>query len=451
MLRLVYLGLVLLLVTPGWSQLKVTPFETTDTPVDESRMQTPPPVSAQAFPAIVGSQMRSNFLGAGLIFTTAYNNNVTTDGTNPVGDVVYSILPTISLDRTTPRQHLSLIYSPGFTFYQKTTSLNAAAQSAAFSFQYRLSEHTTISLSDSFQKSSNVFNQLYPVAGAGISGSTQAPSGQVVVPYADQLNNLANAGISYQFSRNRMVGADAVFTLNNYSNPAQAPGLYNSNGPGGSIFYSQRLSSRQYIGVTYQYLRSEADPVLAQTNPVNASTEVQTQTVLPFYTIYLKPTLSISISGGPQYYDASQSPSPAVRAWTPAAMASIGWQKSHTNLVASYARTVAGSVGLPGAFETNTTNASARWQIARTWNTGASGSYFTNRSLTPSFTPSNPGGHSIIGTVSVQHSMGEHFRAELGYSRLHQSYSGVAVISNAPDSNRVYISLSYQFLRPLGR
>jgi hypothetical protein len=39
-----------------------------------------------------------------------------------------------------------------------------------------------------------------------------------------------------------MVGADAVFTLSNYSNPAQAPGLYNSNGPGGSIFYSQRLS-----------------------------------------------------------------------------------------------------------------------------------------------------------------------------------------------------------------
>jgi hypothetical protein len=108
-------------------------------------------------------------------------------------------------------------------------------------------------------------------------------------------------------------------------------------------------------------------------------------------------------------------------------------------------------VGLPGAFETNTTNAAARWQIARTWNTGVAGNYFINKSLTPSFTPSNPGGHTISGTVSVQHSMGEHFRAELGYSRLHQSYSGIAVISNAPDSNREYISLSYQFSRPLGR
>ena len=131
MLRLVYLGLVLLVATPAWSQLQATPFETPETPTDESRMLTPPPVSAQAYPAIVGSQMRSNFLGAGLIFTTAYNDNVLAgDGTNPVGDVVYSILPTISLDQTTPRQHLTLIYSPGFTFYQHTTSLNAAAQSA---------------------------------------------------------------------------------------------------------------------------------------------------------------------------------------------------------------------------------------------------------------------------------------------------------------------------------
>jgi hypothetical protein len=39
----------------------------------------------------------------------------------------------------------------------------------------------------------------------------------------------------------------------------------------------------------------------------------------------------------------------------------------------------------------------------------------------------------------------------VGYTRLHQAYSNVAVLSTAPDTNREYVSISYQFSRPLGR
>jgi hypothetical protein len=47
--------------------------------------------------------------------------------------------------------------------------------------------------------------------------------------------------------------------------------------------------------------------------------------------------------------------------------------------------------------------------------------------------------------------MGEHFTAGFGYAHIHQNFGGVAVISDAPDSDREYISISYQFARPLGR
>ena len=40
---------------------------------------------------------------------------------------------------------------------------------------------------------------------------------------------------------------------------------------------------------------------------------------------------------------------------------------------------------------------------------------------------------------------------EFGYTRLHQSYSGIAVISNAPNTNREFISISYQFTRTAGK
>ena len=172
----VYLGLVLLTATPVWSQVGYTPFEIPATPADEPQMLTPPPVSAEGYPTMVGSQMRSNYLSAGLIFNTAYNDNVQAGGsTTPVSDFIYTISPTITLNKTTPRQNLALTYSPGFTFYQHTSSLNTANQNAAVNFQYRLSPHTAISLNDSFQKSSNAFDQLYPLSGGAISGSSQTP------------------------------------------------------------------------------------------------------------------------------------------------------------------------------------------------------------------------------------------------------------------------------------
>jgi hypothetical protein len=452
MLTRVCLGFALLAATPIWAQLESTPFEIPTQPSDEAQMLTPPPVSGEAYPTTVGSETRSNYLSAGLNVNTAYNDNVLGGGsTTPVSDVTYSISPTISLDKTTSRQHLTLTYAPGFTFYQHTSALNAANQIVGLNFQYRLSPHITLTFGDSFQRTSNVFNQLYPLPGGAISGSAQSPQPGVVAPYAERLSNSANAGISYQISRNGMIGASGTFTESNYPNPDEASGLNNTNSGGGSAFYTQRLSSAQYIGVTYQYLKSQSNPVTAQATPDNAQSDTQTHTLLAFYTIYLNPTLSLSLSAGPQYFDITQSLSLPFRSWAPSAMASIGWQRSHTNIVASYSHTVTGAIGLSGAFTSNSIGGSLNWQIARTWNVGWAASYSSSKSVSPSIFSSSSGGHTVSGTVSVQHSMSEHFKAELGYARLNQSYSGITLISNSPDSNREFISVTYQFTRPLGR
>jgi hypothetical protein len=448
----VYLSLVLLSTTPVWSQIGSIPFETAARPSDEDRMLTPPPLTGEAYPTTVGSQARSNYLAAGLTFVGAYSDNVIVgSGTTPIGDGIYSILPAISLNQTTPRQQLTLQFSPGFTFYQNTSALNEANQTAALNFQYRMSQHTTISFIDSFQKSSNVFDQLPPLSGGPPSGLTQSSQAEVVAPYANQLSNVANAALSYQISRNTMIGAGGTFTVSNYSDSTQASGLSNSNSLGGSVFYNHRLVSTQYVGVIYQYLGNQANPVDAQANSVNTQTEVHTQTVLPFYTISLKPSLSLYVSGGPQYVDATQSSSLRVGFWTPSVIASISWQRSHTNFVAGYSRTVSGGTGLIGAFNSNSANTSARWQIVPTWTIGLAGGYSINKNALPLSFSSSPGGHTVSGTVMVQHLIGEHFEAGFGYVRLHQSYSSVAVISEAPDSDRGYVSVSYRFTRSLGR
>jgi len=51
----------------------------------------------------------------------------------------------------------------------------------------------------------------------------------------------------------------------------------------------------------------------------------------------------------------------------------------------------------------------------------------------------------------VQRPIGEHLSLGVQYTRLHQSYSGIAALSASPDRNRVAGTISYQFSRPLGR
>jgi len=46
-------------------------------------------VSAEGYPTIVGSQMRSNYLAAGFTFSTAYNDNVLTgNSATPASDFI---------------------------------------------------------------------------------------------------------------------------------------------------------------------------------------------------------------------------------------------------------------------------------------------------------------------------------------------------------------------------
>src|SRR5215475_8682737 len=200
MIRRIYFNLALLVAMPIWPQTGGIGGSGGAT-----LMQTPPPVSGQAYSTTVGDA-RSNYLHAGFAVTTAYTDNVLLgSGASPVSDVSYSIFPTIALDQTTSRLHQTLTYSPGFTFYQRTSSRNEADQNLALDFQYRLSPHVTASLQDEFRKSSNVFNQPYPFAGGAVSGSTQAPLVPVLAPVADQISNNAGAVVTYQFSRNGMI------------------------------------------------------------------------------------------------------------------------------------------------------------------------------------------------------------------------------------------------------
>jgi len=446
-----FVGLVMLMGVPLWSQVDNTPAQPEQSATadnsdnSDTRMQAPPPVSGQSYPVALTSQERSNYLRGGVVFTSAYSDNVlgSVEG-HPVSDVSYSIAPMVVLDATTPRERLVLTYAPGFTFYQRTSARNEADQNAAIEFEYRLSPHMTLSARDNFQKSSNIFNQPDFTSTGGVSGGAEGANFSVIAPIADRLSNSGNVGLTYQFSLNGMIGASGTFSNLHYPDPTQVPGLYDSSSQAGLAFYSLRISEKHYLGVTYGYQRLLSYPTVGQN-------ETQTHAALVFYTVYPTKGFSISLFGGPQHSDTVQPlPLLPLRQWTPAGGASLSWQGRLNSFAMSYVHIISGGSGLIGAVQMDSATASVRQQIIKTLNGSLAGGYAQNKVL-GAFLPGIENGHTVSGTASLQQQFGQHVALQLGYTRLHQDYSNVAVLALTPDTNREFVSLSYQFARPLGR
>ena len=211
-------------------------------------LMTPPPVSGMPYPNFTGTETRSNYLDASLNVNAAYSDNIVPGITaQAVANKIYWILPSVTLSKSTPRQKVTLGYGPGFSFYQHTSVLDTVDQSASFVFQDRLSPHLSISLQDYFLRTSDVFDQSYPFAGGNLTGVAQAPVPALIVPFVEQMSDTANGSIDYQFGRNSMVGGGGSYSTFSFPNPTAAGNLSNSDGEGGSAFYSRRLSGMQCV------------------------------------------------------------------------------------------------------------------------------------------------------------------------------------------------------------
>jgi hypothetical protein len=130
----------------------------------------------------------------------------------------------------------------------------------------------------------------------------------------------------------------------------------------------------------------------------------------------------------------------------------MNWQGQFTSAAVSYSHLVSAGSGLIGAVEMDSASASFRRQLARFLSASLSGGYDQGTpvgGVLPQATAST-NGHSVSGTASLQQQLGQHLSLQLGYTRIHQTYN-VAAISNTPDTNREFVSVSYQFSRPLGR
>ena len=411
---------------------------------EDTQMQTPPPVSGAAFPTAVGNEERSNYLRMGVTVSGGYIDNLYAGQTgSSLRETTYTVAPTISFDRSSSVQHATVRYSPGFIFYQPNSVLNEASQTAAAEYSLRFTPHTAMNLSDAFQDTSTAFGSAYAGVGGTVSGSLQSQAPGVVPPFAQLRSNMANGEFTAQFSRASMFGFSGMDAILQYPNSSETAGLGNSSSRGGSIFYNRRVSGSQYMGVTYQY--SEFLTSLA-----DGSSQTQTHSVNAFYSFSPTERLSLSVSGGPQYYTFSQTSFPVQTGWGPAVIASMGWQGDRTSFAVNYSRAVTGGGGILGVFNNSTAGASASWEATRNWTAAATANYSDYQTLTVLAIAGEQGGHSVSGGANLRRALGKQLQIGFEYERIHETYAGISSITSNPNSDRETVSLTWRFARPLG-
>jgi hypothetical protein len=388
-------------------------------PAAEDPMATPSPVNVEGPSlAFAAEQEHTNYLRGGLSFSPAYDDGLLFSVGG--GDVTYSIRPTIAIEESGARLHWSLFYSPGFTLYQRNTSLNQSDHDLLAEFEYQLSPHVTITLKDDLTKSSAYSYHFDPNPIGAETGILQGPNQTVISLLADTLFNSADGQITYQFSANGMIGAGGTEREFRYLNPAQAVGFANSSSRIGTAFYTHRLSRKHYIGATYQFQQ-----LLSYSHP--NGNETQTHGAFLFYTLYANSMFSLSLFGGPQHFEFTGLEIPTKLGWAPAGGAALGWQGRHTSANLSFARRVTDGSGLQSSALSTSTDLAIRHQLAKDLTLAVGGNYAINSLVDPLLPGS--AGHTISGGLSLQRKLGEHFSVELGYDRAHQSYSNIPVIS----------------------
>jgi hypothetical protein len=408
----------------------------------EAPMVNPVSINDEGYSMAFASETpRTNYLRGALNMGTAYDDNILLTNGPGISDIRYSIIPSISLEQSRSRLRWNVDYSPWFTFYQQHSSINEIDQNVAIGLDYRLSPNVTMSVRSSYQKTSD----LLSLSGQDTTGSAPAvvpvTNGSIVPPTAtSRITTLNDVELTYQFSENAMIGGKGTMSGLWYPDRANLPGLFDSTSESGEGFYTRRISRRHYIGTTYEFQRLLTHP----------SQETQTQSAFGFYTLYLPPTLSFSVFAGPEHSETSGGIAISSAQWSPAAGGSFGWHGGRASVVLTGVKRISDGGGLSGAVNSTSADAAVRWQMARTFTSGMGVGYSSSKVL-DSLLPFSSGGHTWAGTAYVQHPLGERLIVQLRYTRLHQSYTDVSTLANAPDRNNISVSLSYSFERPLGR
>lgn len=386
-----------------------------------------------------------NYVAGGIAILQMFTDNAELTSSDRISNLSYSIQPHIALNHTTPRLSYSLGALFGFVVNQNLEEQNQATQAVNLDLSYDLTRFTTLRLSDSFMNTTGLWTGgagAPPEAGPGI-GVMQQPN-SALFTYGRFRTNTALAELSRQFSVNGVGGIRATQSFTWFPQTATSPvlgTLYGDQTYSAEAFYNHRFSLRHWAGVTVRAQRFDVGRAAGRTD---------TASFLFNYGVNIKPNMSISLLAGPELSMTSVpqgilspvSPFPR-RLWSPATGAVFSWQRQRTGVTASFFRQVSNGGGLASAASLSTADAELLRQLGRRLTGGLGFQYTQSMPIVTS-----PSIRTYSARLQFTYRIASNFAIYGGYARDENTSLGSNLSASA---NRVWISFSYDFSRPLGR
>jgi len=413
-------------------------------------------------PTLPSEHSKANMFTASLAVTNLYDDNFLSTQENKLGNLNWFVQPQIAVAGTRPHVDWALNYSPTVLIDRRFSVNDLLAHNFGLDVKYRPTRHVTVGIYGSLRVETNLLDRVTQHPSTSEFGVLDRPNELVLPPVDRRTYEQAGVDVNYLVGRFTIIGMGGNFAQSRFRNlPNQAPiigSLVDSQIEGGRLFYSHRITRRQSVGAMYQ-LQS----LLFQGGEARAITH----SILYMHSIAFTPRTSLSFFVGPEFSRirnqilVNLDLFPLVAQFTintlstPTSLgggATYQWGGDRTVLLGTVVNRVSDGGGLFGASRLQAATGEVRRQLAPRWKAGLSLSYGRTSALGVSpASPSVPSSTMLSGTSTLSWSLAEHIAVEFRYARLRQVGYGTIPLVNPGDHNLFYMSLTYQFARPLGR
>jgi hypothetical protein len=390
-----------------------------------------------------GSELeRSNYLRGGVNVGAAYDDNPLLVSSGAVGNTSVSIFPNISIEQSSSRMRWTLGYAGGLTVNQRFTNQDEGSHNLNFDSEYRLSPHVNLRVAENFSMITGFFdsgNGGEVVAGAG------GPNVSLITPLATERSSVTTVETNYHFALNDLIGASGSFYDLDFTNVPAGVDLTNSETASGSAFWLHRIFRGDWAGASYRFDRMTFNP----------GGETRVHSFFAVNTLNLSSRFTLTGFVGPQYaenqgllLDATQP-----NAWSVAGGVEGGWQNQRTSVSAGYSRSISDGGGVLGAVRLQTVHGTFRRELVPGWAAALTASHGTNQSLSVPFATSASSVNLTSAGISLERNVGKSVGLRMGYSHdFQEQFFGLPVPAPTLDAhrNRFFVTLSYQWAKPLG-
>jgi hypothetical protein len=393
--------------------------------------------------AFLSEMERSNYLRGGVNVGATYDDNPLLAPTGQSSNTSESIFPNLKIEQSTSRMRWSLGYAGGLTVNQNITSQNQGSHNLNFDSQFRLSPHVNLRVAENFALTTGFFDSGN---GGGVIGSG-GPNASLITPLATQRSNITTVETNYHFALNDVVGASGSFYDLHYTNvPSNLPAgtqLTDSQTATASAFWLHRLFRGNWGGASYAFERLTFSP---------GGGETRVHSFFVVDTVNLSKRLTLTGFVGPQYSKNQGGGIAATQSTNLSVAAGVdgGWQDVRASVSAGYSRSISDGGGILGAVLLQNVHASFRRELVPGWAATVTAIHGTNQSIGVTSSSNASSINLTSAGVSLERNVGKSVGFRLGYSHDFQQQFGSPVQTFNASKNRFFVTLSYQWAKPLG-